>query len=382
MDRKYLYGVKLLFSFTFNTMFFIKEKVTVMDDIFLKKLLGHAKNKIRDEVSRLKRQMNVIEDSTGFDKAFTILSGKGMQSCMADIRKQMSAASSYSLIETTRHLTCWQPALREKLSKHCMTIKRGSFFCMAYYYMTGYLYGVKFTGAYLYNRQKGEIPLREWFQNAQTLSFEPGRQEKFMKTLYQTLEYHFTQTEQCISTLPCNGRVNITANSLKEELEGLCLHFFQAGLTDGFVNAGYCIYLYHQPENVPGAIPWGQGKETFGKRLIKLRKCRKLTQKNISDYLHYSYTTICNYESDRNMPPYPVLIKLAKLLQVSVDYLICATDIPNPYWIGGDGECSALDPDLYLMQERFCGLSVQGKSIILKMADCLLEYTEEKEGVK
>lgn len=69
----------------------------------------------------------------------------------------------------------------------------------------------------------------------------------------------------------------------------------------------------------------------FKDRLRMLRKEKKLTQVRLGQMLNYGYTAIANYESGRNHPSIADLKKIAKIFNVSMDYLLCVNDIRYPY---------------------------------------------------
>lgn len=56
--------------------------------------------------------------------------------------------------------------------------------------------------------------------------------------------------------------------------------------------------------------------------LVKLRKSKKMTQEQVSNYLGVQRGQVCKYELGINDIPTDVLIKMSKLYQVSLDYLI------------------------------------------------------------
>lgn len=64
----------------------------------------------------------------------------------------------------------------------------------------------------------------------------------------------------------------------------------------------------------------------FNERLRTLRRARGYTQQDIADRLDYRASTVGNYETGKNEPSIKDLIKLANILNVSVDYLIGASD--------------------------------------------------------
>lgn len=74
-------------------------------------------------------------------------------------------------------------------------------------------------------------------------------------------------------------------------------------------------------------------KELFSKRLQTLRKERRMTQEEVASYLDYHCSTVSNYESNisKNIPSLYDLKKLAKLFDVSIDYLVCLTNERQPF---------------------------------------------------
>ena len=62
--------------------------------------------------------------------------------------------------------------------------------------------------------------------------------------------------------------------------------------------------------------------ETFGQRLLKLRKKKNLTQEAIAKKLNMSPQAISKWENDVSLPDISVLIELSEILDVSVDELL------------------------------------------------------------
>ena len=54
---------------------------------------------------------------------------------------------------------------------------------------------------------------------------------------------------------------------------------------------------------------------------------KNLKQNEVAQMVHVEKSTISNYETGKTMPSYPVLIKLANLYQVNLDYLFGRTKI-------------------------------------------------------
>lgn len=68
---------------------------------------------------------------------------------------------------------------------------------------------------------------------------------------------------------------------------------------------------------------------TFSSRLKELRKLRGLNQRIVGNTLGLSDKTISAYENGRNTPNFETLIKISKLFEVSVDYLIGASNLTH-----------------------------------------------------
>ena len=59
----------------------------------------------------------------------------------------------------------------------------------------------------------------------------------------------------------------------------------------------------------------------FTERLKELRLKKGLTQKDIADLVHVNRVTYTNWEKGKREPSFENLIKLADLLEVSLDWL-------------------------------------------------------------
>lgn len=65
------------------------------------------------------------------------------------------------------------------------------------------------------------------------------------------------------------------------------------------------------------------------KRLKELRENKQLTQAQLSKSLNISSSTIGMYEQGRRFPDENLLKHIAKFFNVSIDYLLGISDIPN-----------------------------------------------------
>lgn len=65
----------------------------------------------------------------------------------------------------------------------------------------------------------------------------------------------------------------------------------------------------------------------FGERLRALREEKNLTRAALANKLIVSYSAVSKYETDVRFPDKGTLIKLADFFDVSVDYLLCRSNI-------------------------------------------------------
>lgn len=61
---------------------------------------------------------------------------------------------------------------------------------------------------------------------------------------------------------------------------------------------------------------------TIGGRIRHLREQHRITQQNLSDRLYVSRKTVSSWERDYTEPTGSMAVKLAKLLDTSLDYLL------------------------------------------------------------
>lgn len=61
----------------------------------------------------------------------------------------------------------------------------------------------------------------------------------------------------------------------------------------------------------------------FNKRLRSCRMNKKFTQQNMADMLGISLNAYQKYEQAEREPPLETLVKIADILEVPTDYLLC-----------------------------------------------------------
>lgn len=106
----------------------------------------------------------------------------------------------------------------------------------------------------------------------------------------------------------------------------------------------------------------------IGERITQLRKQQNLSQDELAKKAGVSRTIIGNYERNTNRPSIEVLIKLAKVFNVSVDFLI------------GEGELAALDKDLLKRIEDIEKLDEDTKKHLFFLIDNVIQNYKTKKA--
>ncbi len=106
----------------------------------------------------------------------------------------------------------------------------------------------------------------------------------------------------------------------------------------------------------------------IGERITQLRKQLNLSQDELAKKAEVSRTIIGNYERNTNTPSIEVLIKLAKVFNVSVDFII------------GEGELSTFDKDLLKRIEDIEKLDQDTKQHLFFLIDNVIQNFKTKKA--
>lgn len=68
---------------------------------------------------------------------------------------------------------------------------------------------------------------------------------------------------------------------------------------------------------------------SIGEQLAEIRKDKGYTQEDLAEVLHVTKSTLSNYENDRRTPDITFIKTFSKLMDVSVDYIVGTTEIPQ-----------------------------------------------------
>ncbi len=64
----------------------------------------------------------------------------------------------------------------------------------------------------------------------------------------------------------------------------------------------------------------------FSQRLKQLRLDKHLTQAQVADRIGVTASMVSSYETDIRLPSFEVMVRIADLFGVTVDYLLCRED--------------------------------------------------------
>ena len=104
----------------------------------------------------------------------------------------------------------------------------------------------------------------------------------------------------------------------------------------------------------------------IGSRITTLRKKFNLSQSELAKKVEVSRTIIGNYERNENTPSIEILLKIAKIFNVSVDYLI------------GEGSLSSYDKDVLKRINDIEALPNEDKKHIFYLIDNLVKAAKLK----
>lgn len=105
--------------------------------------------------------------------------------------------------------------------------------------------------------------------------------------------------------------------------------------------------------------------ERIANRLKCLREESGLTQKELSEHLYISRTTIAGYETGKTIPSLEVLIKYADFFNATTDWILCRTD-SKEFKITEDNE-------IQITHHKDTGISKAAIDLIKKALDKIIE---------
>ena len=108
---------------------------------------------------------------------------------------------------------------------------------------------------------------------------------------------------------------------------------------------------------------------TFGQKVSKIRKEKKLSQIDVADAVGVSRDAISKYERDDIIPSVENAKKIAKILNVSLDYLVSDEDKQD-----------VLDIDMINRIKEIQNLNNDDKNTIVTIIDAFIRDTKTKKA--
>lgn len=106
----------------------------------------------------------------------------------------------------------------------------------------------------------------------------------------------------------------------------------------------------------------------IGERITQLRKQFNLSQDELAKQINVSRTIIGNYERNTNTPSIEVILKIAKIFNVTVDYLI------------GEGKMSSYDKEVIKRIEDIDKLDQNTKEHLYFLVDNVIQNFKTKQA--
>jgi len=104
----------------------------------------------------------------------------------------------------------------------------------------------------------------------------------------------------------------------------------------------------------------------IGSKIAELRKAKKWSQEDLAKEVGSSRVMIGNYERNSNTPSIDIILKIAKVFDVSVDYLV------------GEGQLSTYDKEVLKRIEDIEHLPEEDKNHLFYVIDNLIKAVKLK----
>lgn len=106
----------------------------------------------------------------------------------------------------------------------------------------------------------------------------------------------------------------------------------------------------------------------IGTKITQLRKKKSLSQTDFAKAIGASRTMVGNYERNVNSPSIEMIVKIAKVLDVSIDYLI------------GDGQLAEYDKDVLKRIEDIQLLDKDTRSKLFFLIDNIVQNFKTRQA--
>lgn len=117
---------------------------------------------------------------------------------------------------------------------------------------------------------------------------------------------------------------------------------------------------------------------SFSSQLKSLRSQRHLSQAALAKILGVTQQAVGKWEVDKATPDYAILCNIANYFQVSTDYLLERTDVPNEPPAPAASSAQPLTPQDKELLRKYHELDPRGKQAVLDTINREHSYTAPK----
>jgi len=114
-------------------------------------------------------------------------------------------------------------------------------------------------------------------------------------------------------------------------------------------------------------------RKAFGSRVKEMRKNRHWTQKELANRIDVRFQLLNKYEGGQHIPPADTLIRLAKALDTTVDYLLTGDPIK--------GEPLA-NASLYRRFQTLEALNDEDRTTVIRVIDAIIAKRQVENAIK
>lgn len=119
--------------------------------------------------------------------------------------------------------------------------------------------------------------------------------------------------------------------------------------------------------------------QSIGERIRLQRTQNHKTQRDICDAIHIEQVTLSQYETNKRTPKLEILIALADLFDVSVDYLLGRIDTPKHSFTSSSPNFAPFSEKTKVMIRSFEELDVDNQDIMIGEIKKLLKQQRLEE---
>ena len=114
-------------------------------------------------------------------------------------------------------------------------------------------------------------------------------------------------------------------------------------------------------------------RKAFGSRVKEMRKNRHWTQKELANRVDIRFQLLNKYEGGQHIPPADTLIRLAKILDTTVDYLLTGDPIKDE---------PLANTNLYRRFQTLEALSDEDRTTVISVIDAIITKRQVENAIK